>query len=548
MKTINILTIIICIFVSQIADAQNWIWSKGIGGIGNEGTKYSCIDPNDNLYIAGRFESNPCYFNSDTLQPNGYYDFFIAKYDANGNELWVKSFGGNNGQMQYEGINSMVYDSQSNSIFASGSFWGTCSFDSFTFSSSGMYDAFVMKLDLNGNVVWVNKTGGIGEDGGVAMDVDIDGNVYVEYLFSSNGTIDTITTSSGVHFAKYNSNGNILWVKKKFNTNGTITGYDGYFGRIKIKGDKIFALGECSLDTFAVDTVNVYANFPNGQYIIGCFDTSANALWIKPCAGNNLTNAFGLGLDNNKNSYITGAFSQSGIFANDTIFNSNFADLFLAKYDSSGNFIWVHQTNSSFSAASNDLALSADAGVYITGVFYGTADFGTYTINSVANGDMFVARYDTSGLCIGVRHLGVAGGWSITCSNTGDFYCTGNFQNTITFPSNPSLTCHGSTDVYISKSSTITGNGGDNRIANNQLLIYANPNKGTCNVTIPDEFQHEKNLTLQIFDNTGKLLQLIPVQMSEDKVKINLEQEATGVYNVTLSNGKKSYNGKIVFE
>jgi type IX secretion system substrate protein/photosynthesis system II assembly factor YCF48-like protein len=94
----------------------------------------------------------------------------------------------------------------------------------------------------------------------------------------------------------------------------------------------------------------------------------------------------------------------------------------------------------------------------------------------------------------------------------------------------------------------ITSIGEEVRSATNQLIIYANPTKGTCNVTIPEEFQHEKNLTLQIFDNTGKLLQQTKVEMQQEKVKVNLEEEAKGVYNVILSNGKKSYNGKIVFE
>ena len=89
---------------------------------------------------------------------------------------------------------------------------------------------------------------------------------------------------------------------------------------------------------------------------------------------------------------------------------------------------------------------------------------------------------------------------------------------------------------------------GEGRVANNQLIIYANPNQGKCNITIPDEFQHEKNLTLSIFDNNGKLIQQIPVQMNENKIKLNLQAEAKGIYNVTLSNGSKSYNGKIVFE
>ena len=82
----------------------------------------------------------------------------------------------------------------------------------------------------------------------------------------------------------------------------------------------------------------------------------------------------------------------------------------------------------------------------------------------------------------------------------------------------------------------------------NNLIIYANPNAGKCNITVPDEFLHEQNLTLSIFDNTGKLIQQKTLQMNDGKIKLNLEAEAKGIYNVTLGNGVKSYSGKIVFE
>ena len=65
---------------------------------------------------------------------------------------------------------------------------------------------------------------------------------------------------------------------------------------------------------------------------------------------------------------------------------------------------------------------------------------------------------------------------------------------------------------------------------------------------MPDDFVNEKNLVLSIFDNKGKLIQQKTLQMNEGNIKLNLEQEAKGVYNVVLSNNKKSYNGKIVFE
>jgi type IX secretion system substrate protein len=548
MKKIFLFSMLICFSIIEIANAQNWLWSKQIGGNDLENVSHLCVDQNDNIYVTSSYQSNPCYFSNDTLTCNGFSDFYITKYDASGNELWVKHLGSvNNANMQSEGIACIKYNSYTNSIFVSGGFRNATAFDSDTLTANNG-DGFVARLDLNGNFIWVKQAGGIGPDGFLALDIDQWGNVYAELRMPDSGTIDTVSATGGVYFVKYDSNGNFIWAQKKFNINVSSQGYDGFFLKFKIKEEKLFALGLCTIDTFMVDTVNVYANFANGQYVLGCFDTSGTALWVKTCSSSNLFANFGLDVDDNKNSYITGSFYQSGIFENDTITNNNFADLFIAKYDSSGNFIWVRQTNVSVVAGGYDVALSADAGVYITGIFNGTADFGTYTVNSVANGDMFVARYDTSGLCIGVRHLGAAFGYSIVCNGSGDFYCSGQFTNTVTFGTNPSLTSYGQQDIYVAKSSSITGIGGREINPKNQLIIYANPTKGTCSVTIPDEFKHEKKLTLQIFDNTGKLLQQTKVEMQQEKVKVNLEEEAKGVYNVTLSNGKKSYNGKIVFE
>ncbi len=83
---------------------------------------------------------------------------------------------------------------------------------------------------------------------------------------------------------------------------------------------------------------------------------------------------------------------------------------------------------------------------------------------------------------------------------------------------------------------------------NNNLIVSPNPTTNKCNVTVPDEFLHEKNLVLSIYDNTGKLIQQKTLQMNDGKIKLDLEAEAKGIYNVVLSSKKKSYSGKIVFE
>ena len=103
-------------------------------------------------------------------------------------------------------------------------------------------------------------------------------------------------------------------------------------------------------------------------------------------------------------------------------------------------------------------------------------------------------------------------------------------------------------DAFIARSSPLIGIDENIFRQKNQLLIYANPNHGRCKLQVPDEFVHERSLLLRIFDNNGRMIQQTQVIMNEDKIRVNLEAEAKGIYNVTLSNKKKSYQGKIVFE
>lgn len=137
-------------------------------------------------------------------------------------------------------------------------------------------------------------------------------------------------------------------------------------------------------------------------------------------------------------------------------------------------------------------------------------------------------------------------GMVLPTNANGNAYVCGNFDNTITIGSN-TYTSYGDKDIFIAKLDEIVGIS-EERITSNKLLIYANPTAGKCTITVPDEFINENYLQLTIFDNSGKIIQQKNVEMNDGKIKLNLEAEAKGMYNVTLGNGKKNYSGKIVFE
>ena len=100
----------------------------------------------------------------------------------------------------------------------------------------------------------------------------------------------------------------------------------------------------------------------------------------------------------------------------------------------------------------------------------------------------------------------------------------GSFQNTLVIRSS-TFDSRGGSDIFIANCSPIAG--------------LEEPQKNE---------QNEKSLRLQIFDNKGRLIQQAAVENAEDKIKLNIEAQAKGMYTAILSNGKKSYSGKIVFE
>ena len=541
-----IITVLFLMCIFQNAVSQNWQWAKSAGGVNFDGGGAVRIDGNNDLYVVGSFESANCYFSTDTLHMIGDDDMFFAKYDNNGNELWVKRLGGNNPvdftNMTSEGMSGFVYDSTTNSIYLSGNFYGSASFGTFNLLGSGN-EIFLAKYDLNGNCIWAKRAGGLGIDRGGRICIDDSGNIYQTGSNENTATFNSVSIPAGGFLAKYDNNGNCLWAKKVFEKDFEASYVQ--ISEMKMFSGDLLLTGGSANDTTVIDTATLISTNYN-NLVLAVFDTSGTVKWAKLGGGSECL-SFSMDIDNDHNIYMTGTFSGSIQFDSVSLSSPASNDLFFIKFDSTGSFKWVRQLDASLNATGSSLKKDGEGTIYITGKFAGKASFGAYNISSVSNPDMFLARYANNGDCIGVRHTGKATGWGLTTDGNGSVYVGGFIYNTVNFDSHQ-VTSRGDADIFIAKSDAITGIEVEGRMANNQLLIYANPNAGKCNITVPDDFLHEKNLTLSIYDNTGKLIQQKTLQMNDGIIKLNLEAEAKGTYSVILSNSSKAYNGKIVFE
>lgn len=529
------------------------LWSKSVGGANNDVAVSICQDLDGNFYITGSIQGPIAYFQTDTIFVNGFNDVFLAKYDAKGKEVWVKHFGGsyNNIKNPKNEIGQIVdYNSRTNSIYLVGNFIGSCKIDTFVLIANSPSDQqiFLAKFDLDGNCVWAKSAGSAGDDYGIGLTTSPVGNIFISGTTRYKAYFDSLSISNGGFLAMYSDNGTCKWVKNIFNGANNITGAAGSAMSLKIFNEDIFIVGQKSSDLVYLDTV-LFARSNFHSSILARLDSVGNVKWAREVGGPIAYYGY-LTIDNKGNCYYGSQFSGGyALIESDTIYATGATDFFFVKYDQYGKFKWVRQSKATISAKAIGTDCDSEGSVFLTGSFSGNASFGEYNINSNTDEDFFVARYDSDGNCLGVLYGGQAIGYDVCADNKGSCVVLGRFTNSISFGSE-FLLSYGSSDIFITKLDRIFGIKNSTQPKNNidQLIIYVNSSLGSCRIIIPEIFQSEKYLTLYIYDYSGRLVSQIPIENDAEKLKMNMVEEAKGVYSVVLTNGSDSFFGKIIFE
>jgi hypothetical protein len=158
-------------------------------------------------------------------------------------------------------------------------------------------------------------------------------------------------------------------------------------------------------------------------------------------------------IDSESNVYYTGTFEGTADFGDDQFTSSGKKDLFIAKTDSSGNFIWVIKASGVSDIIPKQIIADDNDNIYITGNYTGSADFGDENINSEGAQDAFLAKYDTDGNCIWVVSAGSRNadyGHNMATDNEGNIVLIGIFQKTIDFGNSISLTATAFQETFVS--------------------------------------------------------------------------------------------------
>ncbi|MDD4223392.1 MAG: SBBP repeat-containing protein [Candidatus Cloacimonetes bacterium] len=446
MKTMLFCFALLCGAAVLGAQAPEWEWAVRAGGGVTEGdiSQSIAIDSQGNQYVTGYFQGTAS-FGSQTLTSSGGYDIFVAKLDSNGNWLWAVKAGGTSSD---EGFGIAV-DGVGNA-YLTGYFRNEATFGSHTLTASGSDDIFAAKLDPNGNWLWAVKADCPDYDDGMSIAVDNLGNAYLTGRFSVTASFGSYSiTSSGdndTYVAKINAEGNWLWAVKAGGT-GNDLGSDiavDNVGNIYVTGS---FMGTSSFGTYTL------TSYGDRDIYVAKLDNAGNWLWVNKAGGGSYEAGRGIEVDNTSNIYLTGDFRGWSSFGSYNLVSSGYNDIFAAKLDTDGNWLWVVQAGGTREEWGSDIAVDNAGNSYLTGVIWGTVSFGPHTLTASGYYDIFAAKLDPSGNWLWALKAGSEGwdsGQSITMDALGNTLLTGSFQGTATFGSN-TLVSSGNYDIFVAK-------------------------------------------------------------------------------------------------
>jgi len=178
--------------------------------------------------------------------------------------------------------------------------------------------------------------------------------------------------------------------------------------------------------------------------------------WATSPSGTGYLETHAVAVDDSGNVYNAGYYyNTTATFGSITLSNAGQDDIYVVKYDSTGNVIWARGLGGPDYDEARGIAVDGYGNVYVTGIYDGpTLTFGSSTITNAGSGDMFLLKYDAAGnelWAVDAGGIDKEFGEGVAVDYAGNIYVTGSFKSpTINFDAIV-LTNAGDEDIYLVK-------------------------------------------------------------------------------------------------
>ncbi len=283
-------------------------------------------------------------------------------------------------------------------------------------------NGLAMELDNTGVLVGVART----TNGGASWAlIAPTGTVYTSDLAAVPGTTNTFVAAGarpGNTGSAYSSDGGLSWTDLETGVQRTTIG--------AANATAVWA------GAFTDATTGAGGIF-FGSLPVPPTPSTLNWTWARRLAGADDDVAACTATDAGGNVYVGGRFTGSITIGTTTLTSQGANDAYLAKYSPTGTVLWARRAGGTGQDFLSGMAVDQATGeVVVTGGFSGTATFGTFSLTSQGDYDLFVAKYSATGTPVWVKQgagIGADYGSAVDIDNAGSIYVTGEFVDGLSF-------------------------------------------------------------------------------------------------------------------
>ncbi len=524
-------------------------WAKGLRGIANgmgSITTGLVTDMHGSVYITGSFYGT-VDFNSSHLGgavPNNlssnpliFPDVYLAKYDADGNNLWAKAYGGaesDNGQTIGIDANGHIY--------ISGTYTGTANFDGFSLQSTGTLGNFFAKFDGEGNCLWAVDLAQTQSSLFVeSAYTDDSGNTYLTGYFYENALFGDINLESAgnadIFVVKFDSSGDIIWAKgmggsSNDRSKGISSDQDGH---IYISGS------HANNATFCDITIEDYAGF------VLKMDQEGNCIDLFNIGAGAYDVSVSVGSDGHL--YVGASFVNQVVVGDQSLTSAGGSDMYVARFAADGSLLWVHQFGGAeWGDAAKAIATDMDGLVYFTGQYQGEVQFGEITLET-PNSDfanIFFAILNAQGELLAAEGMASQSAdtpQTLYVSSGGSVYLAGSFNGQTQFNSIllHSIAIDGFFMKYGEEVASTTETG---FVANADISIFPNPASDLLNIAYKLDSGKDQSFVVSITDLSGRTV--LKEQFHILGNPLHISHLKPGMYIVRLVGSEKQGAAKLL--